>query len=48
MAASMKRPSATVSSPSRSFASGSALAAGMYSASITTGEQPGAVIRMSG
>ena len=48
MAASMVRPLAATSSPRRSLASGSTVCAGMYSASITTGERPGAVTRMSG
>ena len=48
MAASMTRPLAATSSPRRTFASVSTSSAGMYSASTTTGERPGALIRMSG
>ena len=42
------RPLAATSRPRRSLASGSTVCAGMYSASITTGERPGEVTMMSG
>ena len=48
MADSISRPVATTSSPRRDLASASALAAGMNSASRTTGERPGEETRMSG
>ena len=48
MAASMMRPLEATSSPRRDVASGSTVRAGMYSASTTTGERPGAVTMMSG
>ena len=48
MAASITRPLVATSSPSLDFASGSTVAAGMNSASRTTGARSGAVMRMSG
>ena len=44
----MMRPLVATSSPRRDLASGSTVRAGMYSASTTTGERPGAVTMMSG
>ena len=48
MAASMGRAAFCTGMPSRSRASGSTVRAGSYSASMTTGERPGEVMRMSG
>ena len=48
MAASMMLPLVATSSPRRDLASGSTVRAGMYSASTTTGERPGAATMMSG